>query len=204
MRSAPGLTFAMKNRNQIRNTRAAMANADVLNQQETKLQYASFDANFPNFVAYHNPYLEFEDPVEAEGRYPYVVRDFGEVENRACAWEDQGRQQRRAGCTIWVRETFMRNFEVKHTILEQGYVHFLVFRPRAAVDIRFPVFTKSFTVVNIYFEATDKVQKIRMVNKVRDFTFATKSLQMAGDTNIRLLPGDSNSGTVIREEKEAL
>ena len=70
MRSAPGLTFAMKNRNQIRNTRAAMANADVLNQQETKLQYASFDANFPNFVAYHNPYLEFEDPVEAEGRYP--------------------------------------------------------------------------------------------------------------------------------------
>ena len=65
------------------------------------------------------------------------------------------------------------------------------------VDVRFPVFTKSCALMNIYLHSDPKYNddKEELLRTMRDHTYPTEFMYAAGDTNIKENKEDSNSGS---------
>ena len=100
---------------------------------------------------------------------------------------DDEKEKWKAGGVIWLRTSFLKNFEPQHIIIEEGYVHYVVLRPKAVVDTRYPVFTKACTLLNIYLHSNTiyDVQKVALLRKMTAHSFPTEFIYAAGDTNIR-------------------
>ena len=65
------------------------------------------------------------------------------------------------------------------------------------MDVRFPVFTKSCTLMNIYLHSDPKYDddKEELLRMMRDHVYTTEFMYAAGDINIKENKEDSNSGS---------
>ena len=68
--------------------------------------------------------------------------------------------------------------------------------------VRYPVFTKASTLMNIYLHSDPKhnKSKIALLNKLTNHQFPTKFLYAAGDTNVKLEKEDISSGQITTKE----
>ena len=51
---------------------------------------------------------------------------------------------------MYVRISFAHNFRLKHTIVVQGYAHYVTFEPRKRIFPSRPYFSKTFQILNVY------------------------------------------------------
>ena len=67
---------------------------------------------------------------------------------------DDVKEHWKVGGIIWIRKSILKNFEdPQHVEIEEGCVHYVVLRPKRVVDVRYPVFTKACTLMNIYLHS---------------------------------------------------
>ena len=106
------------------------------------------------------------------------------------------------GDIIWIRESVLTNFETpEHVVVERGFVNYVVLRPKAVVDVRYPVFTEAVTLMNIYLHSNaglDKEKKA-LLERMTALDLPTDFVYAAGDTNIKDTPDDVASGKVSAE-----
>ena len=105
-----------------------MGKSDIIFTQETKYQTNSYLKSFVEWkaIATEPQRKEFEEGDDVKERW-------------------------KAGGIIWIRKSILKNFEKpQHVEIEEGYVHYVVLRPKRVVDVRYPVFTKACTLMNIY------------------------------------------------------
>ena len=158
-----------------------MARTDIVLSQESHLQRESFFDNFPGWRSFRNDAVRSEAGANEEGEAK---------RKRRGRWT--------AGTVIWIRESFLENFmEPDHLIIRGGYVHYVVLRPKARVDVRFPVFTEPFTVLNIYLHSTHQLdsEKLELIREMQREVLPTKFIFTGGDTNIKWDPSDISGGT---------
>ena len=150
-----------------------MRKADIVLSQETKHQTESFFKKFPGWKAFKNQ----------------AVKDENIGGDRDTRWK--------AGTVIWVRLSFLKNFEIQNeVVVEEGYVHYITLRPKQRVDLRSPVFTKPFTVINMYLYSgnSEAAKKIRLLKRMEDMKLPTKYIYAGGDTNVKDTAEDVYSG----------
>ena len=153
-----------------------MPKCDVIFSQEAKFITESYLKSYEEWRAFHTQ----------------ALRKKGEdgKEKKKKRWS--------AGGIIWVRKTLLKNFEEpKHEVIEEGYVHYIVLQPKDRVDLRYPVFTKPSTLMNIYLHSDTKYNqaKTELLMKMKDHRIPTEFIYAAGDTNIKTEVGDSSSGS---------
>ena len=164
-----------------RNMETLMAKCDVVFSQETKFQTKSYLESYVEWKAF---------PTQA-------------LRKEAKEGEKKKRKRWSAGGVIWVRRTLLRNFEdPRHVEIENGYVHYIVLQPKATVDLRYPVFTKACTLMNIYLHSDVKynTEKIALLTKMKNHQIPTEYIYAAGDTNIKLVPEDSSRGAITKDK----
>ena len=162
------------------NLEALMVKCDIIFSQETKFQTESYLKSYVGWRAF---------PTQAQ-RKPYEEGD-------------EVKEQFKAGGIIWVRKTVLKNFEdPEHVIIKEGYVHYIVLKPKPMVDVRFPVFTKSCALMNVYLHSDPKYwkDKVELLRLMRDHRYPTEYMYAAGDTNIKEHKEDSNGGSISRVE----
>ena len=117
---------------------------------------------------------------------------------------DEVKVQFKAGGIIWVRKAVLKNFEDPDhvVIIKEGYVHYIVLKPKPKVDMRFPVFTMSCALMNIYLHSDPKhwKDKEELLRLMRDHKYPTEFMYAAGDTNIKEHKEDNNSGSISNKE----
>ena len=158
------------------NLKALMGKSDVVSSQETKYQTRSYLESFVEWKAF---------PTEPQRK------EYEEGDDVKGHWK--------VGGIIWIRKSVLKNFEdPEHVEIEEGYVHYVVLRPKRVVDVRYPVFTKACTLMNIYLHSDTKhdQKKADLLDKMADHRYPTKFLYAAGDTNVKMEPEDISSGRV--------
>jgi len=108
----------------------------------------------------------------------------------------------KAGTDIWVSRSFLTNFHVLPIVLGKGYIQYLSFIPRKDPDIRYPIFTRSFAVVNIYLPASaqEKLKKKSLLTKLTKLRITHDYIFAAGDFNILGNKSDSAGGRIDSKE----
>ena len=162
-----------RRRKLVANIRAIMKHVDVLCLVETKLQADFFRHQFRrDWCSYANPYYVLDkDPATGRFARRYVAA---------------------GGCEIYVRISFARNFHVDHTIVTPGHIHYVSFTPREVTDEAFPVFTKSFAIVNCYVPPNK--HKRSTLRAFQNHNFSSDYLIACGDWNVTTLTSDSSTG----------
>ena len=158
------------------NLKALMGKSDVVFSQETKYQTRSYLESFVEWKAF---------PTEPQRK------EYEEGDDVKEHWK--------VGGIIWIRKSVLKNFEdPEHVEIEEGYVHYVVLRPKRVVDVRYPVFTKACTLMNIYLHSDTKhdKHKANLLNKMSNHRYPTKFLYAAGDTNVKMEQEDISSGRV--------
>lgn len=154
-----------------------MPKCDVIFSQEAKFITKSYRESYVGWRAFHTQALR----------------------KKGKDGEEKKRKRWSAGGIIWVRNSLLKNFEEpRHVKIEKGYVHYIVLKPKDSVDLRYPIFTKSCTLMNIYLhsDTKDNQAKIGLLKKMKNHRLPTDFIYAAGDTNIKIEAGDSNSGTI--------
>ena len=66
-------------------------------------------------------------------------------------------------------------------------MHYVVLKPKDVVDVRYPVFTKACTLLNIYLHSDTKLdgRKKELLRKIESHVFPTEFIYAAGDTNVK-------------------
>lgn len=89
----------------------------------------------------------------------------------------------KAGTDIFVRKSFAHNFEIEHVVDLTGYIHHLVFTPCAMVNPDYPVFTKSFTIFNVYIPTDSNKAKLSAFESLGKAEVDTDYTLAGGDWN---------------------
>ena len=101
----------------------------------------------------------------------------------------------KAGEDIFIRRSLLENFNVTHTIHEEGYVHSILLTPKAQVRLECVSFTKSLRILNLYLPSPseERNHKINILNSLADAALPGDYIVAAGDTNIISFKEDSSS-----------
>jgi len=170
----------------VANTKAVLKVTDIGCNQETKKQDLSFYHHFPDFGVAHNPPL-----YKIRSQLPDDEDDGGlNSDNKSSDLRPTG------GTDIFYRKSFVHNFTLQEEVIEKAYIQALTCTPKDTVDLAYPVFTKSFTILNVYLPSSDKerAEKLRMLAKLADWKCKGEVLFCTGDFNIKDLSADCSSG----------
>ena len=104
------------------------------------------DIPTPRVLSYNHGHGGWSCRSPGSPRYAQGVANMMAFMKRADIIQDgQDSEQRwAAGTCVWIKNTFLQNFEITEEIIEQGYVQSITLTPKGEVDIRTPVFTQPF------------------------------------------------------------
>ena len=118
-----------------KNLDVALAKADIVLVQETKLQNATY------YERYKRKWHVFHNPCKIN------VADDGTVSYAA-------------GTDVFVRRDFAKNFRVEHVVALSSYIQYVTFRPKEESSADFPRFNRSFAVINVYISNETRAEML--------------------------------------------
>ena len=169
----PGARYVERRRKLLANMTAAMKNVDAFGIQETKLQTPEVRAHFKrDWYVFRNPCYKWEWCTESNAFVRVMIAA--------------------GGTDMYVRISFAHNFRLKHTIVVQGYAHYVTFEPRKRILPSRPYFSKTFQILNVYLPVGSAKKPV--LRRLRAHPMSADYIFAAGDWNVRTLEGDSSTG----------